>query len=322
MPQPTLTDVHVVSALSNIAIAYLQNNTNFASTRVFPTVPVKHQSDKYFLYPRDAFFRDDSEERAPGTESAGTGYTLTTATYSAREYSVHHDIPDQIRANADSPINSDRDATELVTQQLQIRREKIWIANYFANVWTGIQTGVAGTPGAAQFKQWDQAGSTPIEDIRIQALAIAALTGFKPNKLVLGPYVGNGLINNPEIVDRVKYTQLGFLDYALLAQAFGVDEVIVPLAVQNTATEGATLANGFMYGKSALLAYAAPNPGLMVPSAGYTFSWEGYLNGTADIAISKWREQKIKSDRVEGDMAFDMKLVAADLGCFFATCVS
>lgn len=324
MAQPGLSQVHVVTALTQISIAYMQDQNNFIADKVFPIVPVLKQSDKYFSYTRDAFFRSDAEERADATETPGTGYNLDSSQfYNARVYGIHDDVSDAVRANSDSVLNPDMDATELVTQQLLIKRENTWITNYFgAGIWTTNLTGVAGTPSTNQFKQWDQAGSTPIEDVRTQALAIAALTGFKPNKLVLGPYVANQLINNPEIVDRIKYTQLGFVDYALLAQAFGVDEVLVPMATQNTATEGASLAMSFMYGKGALLVYANPTPGLRKPSGGYIFGWLTYLNATASIAISRFRMQHLKADRIEGEMAFDMKQTGADLGVYFASAVS
>jgi hypothetical protein len=73
---------------------------------------------------------------------------------------------------------------------------------------------------------------------------------------------------------------------------------------------------------SALLCYSAPSPGLMVPTAGYTFSWTGLIGaGNQGNRIKRFRMDPLNSDRVEIDCAFDQKLVAADLGCFFNTCV-
>lgn len=326
MPQPTLSDVHVNVPLTQISIAYIQQAKEFIATKVFPMIPVNYESDRYYEYLRDAFFRNDVRERAPGTESQGTGYTLqNTSTYTAKVYALHDDVPDQVRANSDSVLQPDVDAVQMLTQQMMINRELVFLNTFFNNSsvpWTTTVTGVAGTPTTNQFKQWDQAGSTPIEDVRTQALVVKSLTGFRPNKLVLGPYVANQLINNPEIVDRVKYTQLGFLDYQLLAQAFGVDEVLVPEAVQNTAAEGATLSNSFIYGKHALLVYSAPAPGLRVPSGGYTFGWKAYLGGTVNTAIAKFRMQHLKSDRIEAEQAFAMKVIGPDLGVWFAGAVS
>jgi hypothetical protein len=45
---------------------------------VFPNIPVQKKSDRYYTYDRGDFNRDEMEERAPGTESEGSGYTWTT----------------------------------------------------------------------------------------------------------------------------------------------------------------------------------------------------------------------------------------------------
>ena len=120
---PTPGDVHVNQPLTNISIAFLQNANNFVATRVFPNIPVSKQSDRYYVYDRGEFNRDEMKERAPATESAGGGYSLdNTPTYFATQYSFHRDIPDQVRANADSVLNPDREATAYVTHKALIRR--------------------------------------------------------------------------------------------------------------------------------------------------------------------------------------------------------
>ena len=56
----------------------------------------------------------------------------------------------------------------------------------------------------------------------------------------------------------------------------------------------------------------------MTPSAGYSFSWNGYLGAGPDgNRVKQFRMENLASDRVELEIAFDMKLVAADLGYFF-----
>src|SRR5512137_184883 len=118
MPQPTAGDIHVNAPLTNISIAYIQQATNFVADRVFPIVPVQFQANRYYVYDRAEWFRDQAQERAAGTESAGGGWKVdNTPTYAARIYAIHKDIDDPTRADADAMINLDRDATEWVTQQ-------------------------------------------------------------------------------------------------------------------------------------------------------------------------------------------------------------
>jgi len=89
-------------------------------------------------------------------------------------------------------------------------------------------------------------------------------------------------------------------------------------SVYNTAAEGATASMSFNAGKHALLAHVAPSPGIMTPSAGYTFSWTGVSGGLGEtVGIDRFEMRKLKAERVEGEKAVDMKLVASDLGYFF-----
>ena len=327
--QPTASDVHVNTPLTMISVAYIQNETRFVASRVFPNIPVSKQSDLYFEFDRGFMNRSEMVVRAPGTETRGIGYKVdSSANYYCNVYGLHHDVADAVRANADAPLNPDRNATQLLTLQGLLTKELKFVNNYFkASVWTYDRTGVASAPGTNQFLQWNDAASTPIEDIRLYKRTIAESTGFEPNKLVLGRAVWDALLDHPDIVDRIKggatTGQPAVASMNLMAQLFEIEEVLVANAIQNTAAEGQTATHSFIAGKGALLCYSAPQPGVEVPSAGYTFSWNGLMGASAfGTRISRFRMEHLKSDRIEIEAAFDMKKTGADLGCFLATAVA
>lgn len=322
MAQPTSSDVHVNMPLTNVSIAWLQDQENeYIADKVFPTIPVKKQSDRYYMYDRQPWFQAHSQKRAAGAESAGSGYTVqSTPTYFCDKYALHHDIDDDIRANADDVLNPDREATVFVTRDLVLRRELTFGATYFTTgVWTGSSTGTDVTPGTL----WDAAGSTPIEDIRQQLLATKRKTGFRANKMAMGDEVWNVLQDHPDFTDRIKYTQKAIVGTDLLAAVFGIDQVLIAGGLQDTAHEGATASMAFIMGKSVLLCYAAKAPGIMTQTAGYTFAWTG-LFGTNAIGgrIKRFRMEHLSSDRIEGEMAYNQKLVSSDMGAFLSAVVS
>src|ERR1035441_6249553 len=144
MYTPTPGDVHVNTPLTQISIAYLQNQDQFVAAQVCPIIPVSKQSDRYYVYNRGDFFRDQMQKRAPGTPAVSSGYRLdNTPTYFADVWAEAKPIPDQLRGNADAVLNIDRDATEFLTQQALIRREKIFAANLFTTgKWNTDMTGV------------------------------------------------------------------------------------------------------------------------------------------------------------------------------------
>jgi len=311
--EPSRSDVHVDGPLTNISIAFMQSQDAFVADRVFPNIPVMHQSDVYYEYPRGEFNRDDMELRAPGTESAGANYKLTTSTYSAPVRALHKDIADQVRANADSPLSPDREATEFLTQKALINREVNWASTFFTSgVWdTDVNSGLA----------WDGAG-TPIEDVRTGVRTVLQNTGIKPNTMVLGKQAYDILVDNADIIARLDRGQTSGPARALresLAALFELDQILVMEGVQNTALKGATDSHAFIgTGLDALLCYSAPNPGIMTPSAGYTFSWTGFLGASQNgMRMKRFRMDHLESDRVEIDQAYDQKLVASELGYFF-----
>lgn len=317
MPQPTASDVHVDRPLTNISVAYLQTLEDFVADKIFPIVPVQKQSDRYFVYDKTYWFRTEAQKRAPSTESAGGGWKVdSTPSYFADVWAVHKDIDDQIRANTDQPLDMDRDGTEYVTRQLILRREKEFAAKYFTTgIWTGSTTGsdIVASP------KWDAASSDPVDDVEEQKESVRQKTGFKPNKLLLSPQVFRALKSNASILDRIKYTQKGIVTEDILASLFGVDEVLVANATNNNAEEGATTDMQFIFGADgALLVYAAPRPSILQPSGGYIFGWSGFLGSIAGWRIKRFRMDPIASDRIEGEAAFAMKQVAADVGCFFS----
>src|SRR6516162_2263185 len=136
MPQPTLQDVHVAAALTNVAVAYFQSEDNYVADKVFPMVPVQHQTDFYFVWSKADFFRDEAQKRADATESAGSGVNLKTQSYRANVWALHHDIGAQVRSNADPAVDVDVTITRVLMQKLMIRRDRQFMPTYaVTGVW-------------------------------------------------------------------------------------------------------------------------------------------------------------------------------------------
>lgn len=324
---PTMQNAHIDRALTNISVAYLQDANAFIADKVFPIVPVKRQSDVFYTYNKGDFMRDEAQVRGAGTESAGGDYGVEAADpYYCRKHAFHKDVTEEERANYDEPLNADTDATDFVSQKMLIRREMEWAKNYFApGVWGTEVSGVASEPSEGQVLAWDQPASNPIGDITKAAVDMASTTGYKPNVLVLSPYAFNALSNHEDVLDRIKYTQKGIVTTDLLATLFGVEKVLVAWGVVNTGKKGGADSIGFIMGKHALLCYAAPRPALKKPSAGYIFAWTGLEGAGAygnRIVRLPMDVLGLGTERIEGEIAFDVKKVCADLGYFFKDIVS
>lgn len=314
MAQPTAQAVHAVDVpLTNISTAYQQADDHFIATKVFPIVPVEKQTDKYYTYTKNDWFRDEAQKRADATESAGSGYGLSTAGYSCDVFALHKDIGEQARANADPAIDLEQDATRFLTQRMLLRQEIQWATDCFG-------TSIWGTDVTPSNLWSDFTSSDPVEDIELGKETILSTTGQMPNTLVLGYQTYRKVRNHPDIIDRLKQVMAidgRTVNEQMLARIFDVQRVLVAKAVKATNIEGETAAYSFVHGKHALLLHVAPNPGLLTPSAGYTFSWR-YANALgASVGVTRLDVPLAKATRVEAEVSFDNKIVATDLGYFF-----
>ncbi len=312
--QPTPSDVHISRTLTNLSIAYQNDPNEFIADKVFPVVPVQFKSDSYWTFDKGDMLRDEAATRAPGTESAGGGFQIGTANYSCVVESYHKDIDEQTRANADAGLSLDNAAVSFVMQKLLLRRERRWSTNYFG---TGIW-GNDVTPGTL----WDAAGK-PRKDVDTAKITVKQNTGLTPNTGVITPFVLNALRDNADVRDQFKYVSADSIDLSMLARYFGLDRILLLQAVYATTVQGQTTATSFVGGKHMLVCYTPPAPSLMLPSAGYIFSWAG-LTGSQNSGVRMKRIDAplLGSERIEGDMAYDMKKVAADCGYFLNGVVS
>jgi hypothetical protein len=196
-----------------------------------------------------------------------------------------------------------------------LRQEVQWVNDYFkSGVWATDITLAAGL-------KWDvYATSNPAGDIRTAQLAMLQSTGLEGNTLIVGAQVDAALKGHPGIKDQFKYTSSASVTEDMIANYLGVGKYLVAKAVRNTAEEGAVDAMSLLFGKHALLVHAAPDPGLLVPSAGYTFMWKGISHGIgANLSIYKIPMDMLGlgTQRVEGQIAYVNKVVASDLGYFW-----
>lgn len=332
---PLGSETTVNVPLQLVATAYIQDASEFIADKVFPVINVQKRSSNYYTFDRSSWYRSDAHERAPATVSVGGGFTMSQAPlYNCRVYAFHKDIDDQTRAEHETNglIDIEQVSTRFVTRQLLLKRELVWAATYFATgVWGRNLTGVAGAPAASQVRQWSDAASTPIDDIQNESLRVLELTGLEPNTLVITPRVQRALRRNPQVLDAAKAFPGASGGGApnvtdqMLADALGIDRIVVAKTIVNNAPEGAADIFAPLYGRHALLVHTPPAGArsIEMPAGGYIFTWDGYddAGGFNGERIVSFRIPEIRSDRVEGEMAFDMRQVAPDLGVFFANVI-
>lgn len=335
MAMLTPSAVHIDAPLTNLTVAFLQDANGFIADRVFPKVSVSKKTDKYYIYNRADFNRTGQvQARAPRTQAPRVGMTLSQDTYSADVYSLATDYDFFTLANEDAALDIRAAGAQMLTHQLLIDREIKWASSYFAGgIWGTDWDGVASSPSSVQVIQWsDYTNSTPIADVtKIMRTVQLKSGGFKPNVMVVGKEVRDVLVNHPTILARLNggatVTNPALVTDAKLAEIFGVEEFMVMETVKNTAAEGLTESNSFIGGKLAGFYYRPRSSGLMIPSAGYTFTWDE-LEGASGhgIAIKSYRGDYLAIDGIaevlEANLAYDHKVVSSDLGAIIDSVIA
>jgi hypothetical protein len=311
MAQPSPSDVHVDSLLTGFSVAYGQSLDQYIALKVFPPVPVDHQTDKYIIWSKQDWLRDQVKIRPPATESAGSGFTPSNATYYADVFALHKDLDDQTLYNADAAFDLERTTTQFLMEQMLLHQEIQFNSDF-------MTTGVWGTDTTPSSLWSDTTASAPYADIDTAKRAILSTTGRMPNTLVLGYDVFVALKNHPDVRDQIKYTSANTVTADMLGAIFDIPRVFVSTAVKATNQEGRTASYDLAMGKNALLAYVAPNPGINVPSAGYVFQWRGVSDALGQtVGTTRFYIPEKRAWRIETQAAWDNKAVATDLGVFF-----
>jgi hypothetical protein len=300
-------NTHIDVVLTNISVAW--PNNGLVGPILTPAVPVRKQSDKYYVFGREAWAVDPSGDlRAPGTVANEIpGLEVSLDSYFADEHSLQIAITDEERENVDNPLSPDRDGTELVTSKILLGRElAIWsMVTTAANYATGNSVTLSGT---SQFN--DYVNSDPIGVFRTGYRNFHAKLFIEPNIAVIPYLVMTQLEDHPDFIARIQYSERGVLTAEIIASLLGLETVIVPGAGYNTANPGQAASVSYMWGKDVVLAYVPPRPGPRIPAFAYEFVW-GYGAGRP-MVTERWREQVRKSDVVRVSRRYDLKFVAKD----------
>ena len=322
----TPSSVHLDAPLSNLTLAYVQEQTNFIADKVFPTVGVQRQSDKFYIYDRDNMNRSgDVQKLAPLTEVNRIGMTISNSSYFADVYGLGMDFDEQTLANEDAMLEIRSAGATTLVNRLLIHREEQFASTFFA-------AGVWGSQATPSNLWSDYTNATPITDVTAARRAMQLKSGgFKPNTMVVGKEVRDVLINHPDILARLNggstVSNTALITNAKLAEIFEVENFYVMEAVKNGAAEGLAEANAFIGGKHALLVHTPRAAGLMTPAAGVTFAWNN-IQGANNLGVTvesysddALRRQQV-AEHIQVKMAYDMKVVGADLGYFFNTVIA
>ena len=325
----TPNQVHVDQALSQISVAY-DNPGYVFEDEVFPVVPVEKQSDIFFRFSKQ-HFRSVPDSKRPGADVNEFPIDLDArGNYFCDGHALDYAQPDEIAANADSGADLDIETTLKLTEAIRLNEENNGAALINS-------TNIAQNTTLSGTSQWsDFVNSDPFIAIDSKKSTVRQSTGQLPNRLLISEYTYLTIRNHPRLIDRVKYTQIGArrpLSGDELAEAFGVEKVIVAAGMKQANPEGRADSLGYIWGKNALLYYKPTSPSKRQTALGYTFVWmvtvgsDGKMRGdlssnTGGFLIRRYRYERRRADVIGVEFYYDQHFIDANCGYLFVNAVA
>lgn len=295
MPRPTSATTIQRPDLAAIAYEYMMeaSQRGFIGLKLMPLFEVLERAAEYPVIPIEALLKLQSTKRAPNGSYPRSSYEFETDNYSCLEDGWEEKV-DDVEAKMYKRFF---DAEELATKRavdVLLRGQEKEIADMLFNTGNFSDTAVD--------TEWSTAGScTPRKDVNTGKAAMRAASGLEPNVLAMSKKVFDNALLSTEITGALKYTnpiELGGSEVQrrILAQYFGVDEVLVGGAIYDAAKKNKAMSITDLWDDEYVGLYKISDGGIALkePVVGRTFLW--IEDSPENIVTESYREEQTRAD--------------------------
>lgn len=291
---------HNQKFLSTISTKY--RNDNYIAERAFPMLPVTKEIDKIPTFGLDSL-RAEKTIRANASNSHRATHSYTSTTYNLEVHALSDVLTSRDLDETDSELSLAQDIVENLTDKILLAKEKHFKEIVFTTTSFGNTTALA---SLTSWRYNTTTSNSPQIDVASVCSAVLLASAKRPDKMIIGDSTFRLLQHNVNILEQVKYTQLGQATPQILQSLFNLKSFLVGDAVENTGAEGIADSNTALFADKALLYWTPVKAKKRVPSAGYMLQ-----RGTR--SVKRWNEPGLdhKSATVyEVEDAFVMKALA------------
>lgn len=281
--------LYIPQALTNMSQQYRNEDDTYIASIIAPELLVEKKTGLYLYYPQQL----RSVANSLRTGNAKTAETSTNWTWKNYDTLHEHAIKEGIQKDVfdmfQNPLDPMMDATMTCMDNMTIEYEQA-----VANLLTDTSKVTQYSSPSVQWNASTGAGS-PIIDIST-AVSTMLINGLRrPNTIVVGWQAWLQLMNHPDFMDRIKFSQLGTLTEDLFARIISessgtkITRVLIGTAIADTSAEQiphpGTTTNGPIWGKHVWLMYCTPTPGLRQVNGLYTLRLKNgrYVDGWANL---------------------------------------
>lgn len=280
----------------------------FIGLQVMPIFEVEEVNGQFPVIPPEVMFSVPSTKRTDRGAYQRSDWTWDWDTYLCLENGWEEKVDDRevalYKRFFNAELMSGRRALNIVlrSQEKRIADAVFNASNFAVNDVT---------------HEWDDpANAVPIADVKAGRKVIHDAVGIEPNTLIISysTFLDLGIVDS--IVERIMYTnpavQRGDINVALLAQVFGVEQVLVAGSLYNGSKKGqdASLTALWSY-EYAMLCVTSKSPMLgEVPCIGRTFLWTG--GSPSNSVIESYRDETVRADVIRVRHDTDEEFISTD----------
>lgn len=306
MPRPTSATTVSRPDLSALAMEYLENQADFIGTRILPYFDVDEQSGQYPVIPAEALLGVPETKRAPRAPYGRDNWEFENDNYNCVENGWEEPV-DDVEAKLYSRFFDAEEIAMLRAMGVILRVQEKRIADMLFNA--------SNFTAHAITNEWDSnhyTDAVPITNVNTARQAIHDAIGVEPNTLVIAYDTFHHLGLMAQILDKIKYTYSALawneIGPKVLAEAFGLDNILVGKNMYNSAKKGQAASLAALWNHEyALLCRVSSSRDLKDPSLGRTFRW--IKECTENMVVESYREEAIRSEIIRARQHTDEEIM-------------
>ncbi len=296
--------VHIDKLLTNFALNY--QPSGFIAQDVFTMVSVPNETDMYDTWEQADTFRSQYSRREKGGLASSVRVRVSSDNFRVENYELRANVFWEDMANADPSRRAmyEQGKVSLVLNKLLMD----WEDRLAQLVFTA---GNVGSDAAVASVWTDSTNSDPVGDINTAIDNVFYATGYRPNTILLGPKVWDALRRHNNVLDKAANPNITggglFPTRQMVANIFEVDEILVGMAIQNTAVEDLAQTLFPVWSNHCLVYHKTPIASTISPTFGATFDWANApvprlsavrhapdtLRKSQDMTVGYYQDEKI-----------------------------
>lgn len=314
-PSTSLATLRPELSASLVEFDLAMDRLGFIGHRVLPVIEVGKQAGPFGKLVVEQLLHDSDTSRAPGAGYSRSKWVFGKDSYSCEEHGHEEPVDDRQAAMYRDFFDHELvSATRALDVVLRNAEKRIAAAIFDAVVWTGASLITAVT------NEWDDAtNATPRDDVKAAMIKVFENSGLWPNALIINKLVLEHLKDSTQIIDRLKYAGFtdprpGTINETAIAQALGIDQVIVAGSAKNTAAEGQALTVAPVWSNEYAMVCRIDNSlDPQQPTIGRTLHW---AEDGSDVGgtVETYRDETVRADIVRVRHDVDEKIMLVEAG--------